>query len=89
MKILGTNALVYIDGATEAPQRNSWTLNVTRELHEARVFSDTGAGSHLRGRAKSRKRSIRLSASRVSSSRASVRSLDKPSMFKYFFNNVA
>ena len=44
MKILGTNALVYIDGAVEAPQRNSWTLNVTRELHEARVFSDTGAG---------------------------------------------
>lgn len=43
MKILGTNAIVYI-GGSEAPERNSWTLNVTRELHEARVFSDTGAG---------------------------------------------
>lgn len=43
MKILGINALVYI-GGTEAPQRNSWTLNVSRELQEARVFSNTGAG---------------------------------------------
>lgn len=45
-KIIGLNALIYIGGiAAEVPQRNSWSLNVTRELLEARVFSAVGAGS--------------------------------------------
>lgn len=43
-KILGTNALIYI-GGVEVPQRNSWSLNVTRELREARVFQDASAGA--------------------------------------------
>jgi len=41
-KILGINALCYIDGA-EVPQRNEWSLNVSRELIEARVFQGSSA----------------------------------------------
>lgn len=41
-KILGTNALVYINGA-EFPQRNSWSLSIARELREARVFQSGAA----------------------------------------------
>lgn len=43
-KILGINALAYLGGA-ELPQRNSWSLNISRELVEARVFQDSDAGS--------------------------------------------
>jgi len=43
-KLGGENALVYI-GGTEAPQRNSWSLDVTRELREAKVFQAGSAGS--------------------------------------------
>lgn len=39
MKISGEKGIVYID-KSEAPQRSSWTINVTRELREARVFSN-------------------------------------------------
>ena len=43
-KVTGTNALVYIGGTPSAPkvapQRNSWSLDMTRELIEARVFQD-------------------------------------------------
>ena len=41
-KILGMNALVYI-GGTIAPQRNTWSLTVDRELQEARVFQGASA----------------------------------------------
>lgn len=43
-KILGINALCYI-GGTEVPQRNEWSLNVSRELQEARVFQAAGAAA--------------------------------------------
>jgi len=43
-KILGINALVYV-GGVELPQRNSWSLSISRELTEARVFQDTSAGA--------------------------------------------
>lgn len=42
-KIVGRNALLYI-GGTEAPNRNSYTINFDRELAEARVFQDVVAG---------------------------------------------
>lgn len=43
-KILGTNALVYV-GGVEFPQRNSWSLSVSRELREARVFQSGSASA--------------------------------------------
>jgi len=43
-KILGINALAYI-GGTEIPQRNEWSLNISRELQEARVFQSASAGA--------------------------------------------
>lgn len=36
-KIVGINAMIYINNA-ELPSRNAWSLNITRELQEARVF---------------------------------------------------
>lgn len=47
MKIIGINALVYIGApvAGGVPERNNWTLTVTRELQEARVFSSADASS--------------------------------------------
>jgi hypothetical protein len=44
MKKLGINALVYIDGV-EVPQRNEWSLSISREMHEGRVFQAAGAGA--------------------------------------------
>lgn len=39
-KLIGINALVYLgDTTAELGERNNWTLTVTRELQEARVFS--------------------------------------------------
>jgi hypothetical protein len=43
-KIGGENALVYL-GGTEVPQRNSWSIDVTRELREAKVFQGGAAGA--------------------------------------------
>lgn len=43
-KILGTNALVYVGGVV-FPQRNSWSLSISRELREARVFQAGGAAA--------------------------------------------
>jgi len=41
----GENALVYV-GGVEMPQRNSWSLDISREYREARVFtSNPAAGS--------------------------------------------
>jgi hypothetical protein len=43
-KILGINALCYI-GGVEVPQRNEWSLNISRELQEARVFQAATAAA--------------------------------------------
>lgn len=43
-KILGINALAYIGGA-ELPQRNAWSLSISRELTEGRVFQASGAAA--------------------------------------------
>jgi hypothetical protein len=43
-KILGINALAYINGI-EIPERNEWSLSIKRELQEARVFQAATAGS--------------------------------------------
>lgn len=42
-KITGRNAYVLINGAV-APQRNQVTINLNREMQEARVFSDISNG---------------------------------------------
>lgn len=41
-KISGRNAAVYV-GGNVISQANQWSINVTRELSEARVFSGTTA----------------------------------------------
>lgn len=43
-KVGGENALVYLPIGTELPERNSWSLDITRELREAKVFQ---AGTDL------------------------------------------
>ena len=43
-KIGGENALAYI-GGTEVAERNSWSIDITRELREAKVFQDADAGA--------------------------------------------
>lgn len=43
-KIIGRNAYVYIGGQA-APERNQVTINLNREMQEARVFSSDAAGA--------------------------------------------
>lgn len=43
-KILGINAMVYV-GGTELPQRNQWSLTISRELTEGRVFQSASASA--------------------------------------------
>jgi hypothetical protein len=44
MKISGEKGAVYI-GSVIAPQRSNWSIDVSRELREARVFSNVSGGS--------------------------------------------
>jgi len=43
-KLGGENALIYIGLSTEVSERNSWSLDITRELREAKVFQSGAAG---------------------------------------------
>jgi len=42
-KIIGRNAFVYVGGKA-APERNQVTINLNREMQEARVFASDAAG---------------------------------------------
>lgn len=44
-KLGGENALIYIGLSTIVSERNAWSLDITRELREAKVFQAGAAGS--------------------------------------------
>lgn len=44
-KIVGRNALVYLNGAV-APNRNSTTITYNQEMQEARVYQDAASGNY-------------------------------------------
>ena len=44
-KLGGENAIIYIGLSTEVPERNAWSLDITRELREAKIFQAGAAGT--------------------------------------------
>lgn len=44
-KIVGVNAMVYLNNAL-LPERNEWSLSISRELQEARVFQAVNANGY-------------------------------------------